>query len=173
MKLKIPETITEKEFIKIINDPQVKKRSKNRIAYLLMFYQCLRVSEVVKLTSEDYDPNTKLLHIRQAKGSKDRRIPISPQTIRAVKFLPLGSSKAKDKGVRALQYAFKKDGIRIIGKDLHPHTLRHSGATHYLNAKRWDIRQLQRFLGHTDIKITQIYTHVNPEDLTKIMWDEK
>lgn len=172
-KLKIPETITEKELLKIVNDPVVKKRAKNRIAYLLAFYQCLRVSEVVKLSSEDYDPNTRLLHIRQAKGSKDRRIPIAPETIRAVKFLPVGSYKSKDKGVRALQYALKKDGVRILGKDIHPHTLRHSGATHYLNAKRWDIRQLQIFLGHSDIKITQIYTHVNPEDLTKIMWDEK
>jgi len=173
MALKIPDTITEEEFLKLVNDPEVKKKNKNRIAYLLSFYQCLRISEVVKLTPEDYDPNTKLLHIRQAKGKKDRRIPVAPETIRTIKFLPVGSRKAKDLGVRALQYALKKDGVRILGKDLHPHTLRHSGATHYLNTKRWDIRQLQVFLGHTDIKITQIYTHVNPEALTKIMWDEK
>lgn len=64
MALKIPETITEKEFIKIVNDPEVKKRPKNRIAYLLAFYQYLQISEVVKLSQEDYDPNTKLLHIR-------------------------------------------------------------------------------------------------------------
>ena len=172
MAFKIPETITEEELIKIVNDPEVKKKTKNRIAYLFSFYQCLRISEVVKLTPQDYDPNTKLLHIRQAKGNKDRRIPIAPQTIRAIKFLPLGSDKAKDKGIRALQYALKKDGKRILNKDLHPHTLRHSGATYYLNSKKWDIRQLQRFLGHSDIKITQIYTHVTPEDLTKLMWDE-
>jgi len=141
------------------------------MVYLLAFYQCLRISEVLKLTREDYDPNTKLLHIKQGKGNKDRNIPIAPQLVRVVKFLPLGSSKAKDNGIRAIQYAIKKDGARVLGKDIHPHTLRHSGATHYLNAKRWDIRQLQRFLGHTDIKITQIYTHVNPEDLTKLMWD--
>ena len=136
-----------------------------------MFYQCLRVSEVLKLRPEDYDPNTRLLHIKQAKGNKDRNIPISPELVRAIKILPLGSSNAKDNGIRALQIAIKKDGARILGKNIHHHTLRHSGATHYLNNKKWDIRQLQRFLGHTDIKVTQLYTHVNPEDLTKLMWD--
>ncbi len=171
MALKIPEVITEEELIKIVNDPKVKKRSKDRMIYLLSFYQCLRISEVVKLNPEDYDPNTRLLHIKQAKGKKDRNIPISPNVLRIVKFLPLGSATAKDKGIRAVQYALKKDGIRILKKDLHPHTLRHSGATWYLNKKKWDIRQLQRFLGHTDIKITQIYTHVNPEDLTALMWE--
>lgn len=171
MALKIPEVITEEELIKIVNDPKVKKRSKDRMIYLLSFYQCLRISEVVKLNPEDYDPNTRLLHIKQAKGKKDRNIPISPNVLRIVKFLPLGSPTAKDKGIRAIQYALKKDGIRILKKDLHPHTLRHAGATWYLNKKKWDIRQLQRFLGHTDIKITQIYTHVNPEDLTALMWE--
>ena len=171
-KIKIPETITEEELLKIVNDPKVKKNARNRIIYLFSFYQCLRISEVMKLRPEDYEPNTKLLHIRQAKGKKDRKVPVSPQVIRALKFLPLGSPKAKDLGIRALQIALKKDAKRILGKDIHPHTLRHSGATHYLNKKKWDIRQLQRFLGHSDIKITQIYTHVNPEDLTALMWED-
>jgi integrase/recombinase XerD len=170
MPLKIPVVITHEEFLSIINDPEVKKKTKNRIAYILAFYQCLRISEVVKLKATDYEPNTKLIHIKQAKGKKDRIIPISPMCVKAIKYLPLGT-EAKDKGIRALQYAFKKDGRRILGKDLHPHILRHSGATYYLNTKKWDIRQLQRFLGHSDIKITQVYTHVNPEDLIKLMWE--
>jgi len=169
-KLKIPEVITEEEFIKLVNDPLVRKNTRNRTAYIFAFYECLRISEVVKLLPEDYNPDNKLLHIRQAKGGKDRKIPISPHAIRGLKRLPLGTN-AKDKGVRALQYSLKKDAKRVLGKDIHPHTLRHSGATHYLNKKKWDIRQLQRFLGHTDIKITQIYTHVSPEDLTALMWE--
>jgi len=169
MPLKIPETITEEELIKIVNDPKTKK--KNKAIYLLCFYEALRISELVKLNKEDYDPNTKLLHIIQSKRAKDRRIPINPNCVKLIKFLPLRSDKAKDRGIRAIQYAFKKDGIRVLNKDLHPHTLRHSGATYYLNVKKWDIRQVQVFLGHSDIKITQIYTHVNPQDLTKLMWD--
>lgn len=172
VKLKIPEVITEEELFKILNDEKVRNNKKHSVSYLLCFYQALRVSEVVKLTPEDYNPENKLIHIRQAKGSKDRKIPINPKCVKAIKYLPVGSSNAKDKGVRALQYAIKKDSKRILGKDIHPHTLRHSGATYYLNVKKWDTRQLQRFLGHTNIKITQLYLHVNPEDLTKLMWNE-
>jgi integrase/recombinase XerD len=170
-KFKIPAVITEEELIKLVNDPKVKANPRRKMVYLIAFYCCLRISEIVKLVPEDYDSNTKLIHIRQAKGKKDRIIPISPNIIKGVKLLPLGSEKAKDKGVRALQYALKKDAKRVLQKDIHPHTLRHSGATYYLNKKKWDIRQLQRFLGHTDIKITQIYAHVSPEDLTALMWE--
>lgn len=170
MPLKIPETITEEELIKLVNDPEVKKRPKQRAGYILCFYQALRVSELFKLNQEDYNSSNKLIHIRQSKRKKDRKIPISPKAVKALRYLPVRTD-SKDFGVRAFQYALRKDGKRVLGKDLHPHTLRHSGATHYLNIKKWDTRQLQIFLGHSDIKITQIYTHVNPEDLTRIMWD--
>ena len=81
-------TITEKQLIQLANDPEVKKRPKRRMAYVMMFYQALRVSEVVKLNQEDYDPNTKLIHIKQAKGSKDRKIPINPYVVKIIKHLP-------------------------------------------------------------------------------------
>jgi integrase len=169
MALKIPDTISYEDFIKLANET---KNIKNKVCYTLAFYQCLRIAEVVKLKKEDYDPNTKLLHIKQSKGAKDRNIPISPNAVKTIKYLPIGSAKAKDKGIRAFQYALKKDALRILNKNIHPHTLRHSGATYYLNVKKWDIRQVQVFLGHTDIKITQLYTHVNPEALTKLMWEK-
>lgn len=170
-KFKIPNTITEEQLFELVNDSTVRKKPKRRMAYILMFYQALRVSELAKLSKEDYDPHTKLIHIKQSKGSKDRKIPISPVVVKIIKYLPLTSQDAKDRGIRALQFALKKDAKRVLKMDLHPHTLRHSGATYYLNKKKWDIRQLQRFLGHSDIKTTQIYLHVNPEDLTALMWD--
>lgn len=48
-----------------------------------------------------------------------------------------------------------------------------SGATYYLNEKKWNIRVVQQFLGHSDIGTTQIYTHVKPEDLFKAMWEKQ
>jgi len=172
MALTIPDTITEDELLQIVNDETVRKKKRNRAIYILAFYQALRISEVMKLNPEDYDPNTKLIHIRKSKRAKDRRIPINPKVVRILKFLPLRTD-SKDKGIRAIQYALKKDGKRILKKDLHPHTLRHSGATYYLNKKVFDTKQLQIFLGHADARTTNIYTHVNPSDLTKIMWDEE
>jgi len=162
---KIPNTITESELLEIVNHTDKKH---HKLAFLLGFYNCLRVSEVVKLRKEDVDDGRKLLLIRQAKGNKDRNIPIAKEVYRFVKYIPIPC------GVRALEIIFKQKGKEILNKDVHFHSLRHSGATHYLNVKKWDIRQVQVFLGHSNISTTQIYTHVSPADLTKLMWgDEK
>jgi len=163
MSLKIPETITEDELIKILNGIKDQKR---KLAFMLGFYQGMRVSEVVKLLPENVDYSRRLLMIKQGKGSKDRNIPIAPEVLKGLKHLPL------DVGVRALEISFKNYSKAILGKDLHFHSLRHSGATHYLNIKKWNLRQVQVFLGHARISTTEIYTHVNPEDLIKVMWNE-
>jgi len=168
MKRKIPETITEEEFIKIIK--KVKKDS-HRVAFLLGFYQAMRVSEVIKLNLENVNKQQHLIYIKQGKGKKDRNIPImkplklNPNTILyALNKLPVSC------GVRALEIAFKNYSKKILNKDLHFHILRHSGATWLLNEKKWDIRKVQVFLGHSKIQTTEIYTHVNPKDLVDLEW---
>jgi len=158
---KIPTTIKEDELLQILRKT---KHKHHLIAFALGFYQCLRVSEVVKLQQEHIDKGRKLLYIKQAKGKKDRHIPIAPEIMGSLKHVPVGC------GIRALQIAFKNKAMEVLGKDLHFHTLRHSGATHYLNVKKWDIRQLQVLLGHSNIQITEIYTHVDPVDLVNKMW---
>jgi len=159
----IPEVITEKELSAIIENT---KRKHHKLAFLLGFYNCLRVSEVVKLLPENVDIGRRLMYIKQAKGSKDRNIPIAKELPKNfVKYLPIGVGK------RALQLAFKAKAKKAIGKNLHFHTLRHSGATYLLNIKKWDIREIQQFLGHSNIDTTQIYTHVSPENLINRMWD--
>ena len=166
----MPFFLTEEQFLQLANDKKVMQYPQIRLAYLLGFYQCMRVSEVVKMLPENYNENTRLLQIIQAKGNKDRNIPVAPEVVKAIKHLPIGI------GIRGLQHAIKKDAKRILGNELaghiHFHTLRHSGATYYLNQKKWGIRYLQTFLGHANLNTTQIYTHVNPVDLTKLMWGE-
>jgi len=165
MKRKIPDTITEEEFKKIIK--QVKHQH-HKLAFALGFYQAMRVSEVTKLTPINIDKNRRLIYIKESKGQKDRNIPIAPEVLRGLKHLPINC------GIRALQIAFKNISKKVLDKDLHFHCLRHSGATHYLNKKKWNIRQVQQFLGHSNLNTTQIYTHVSPEDLIHQMWgDEK
>lgn len=167
---KIPEVIQEEDFIKIL---QSVKNPKKRLAYMLGFYQAMRVSEVVKLQSDNIDYGQHLIKIKQAKGSKDRNIPIvKPLLLReqevklALKHLPIGTTD------RALQISFKAIAKKILQKDYHFHTLRHSGATWLLNKKKWDIRQVQRFLGHSKIQTTEIYTHVSPDDLIALEWGD-
>lgn len=162
MGRKIPETITEKEFIELIKHI---KNPKKKLAYSLGFYQAMRVSEVIKLQKENIDRNRRLILIKDAKGSKDRNIPISPNVLAGLKHLPIGC------GIRALQMSFKNASKKYLNKDLHFHTLRHSGATHYLNVKKWDVRYVQQFLGHSNLNTTQIYTHVNPQNLMEKMWE--
>lgn len=170
MARKIPDTITEEELIKIV---QATKNKKKRLAYLLGFYQCMRVSEVVNLKPENIKISEHRIEIKQAKGSKDRNIVImkplkmDEQTlIHAFRYLPIGGT------TRALQISFKAIGKKILGKDIHFHTLRHSGATWLLNKKKYDLRYVQVFLGHSKIQTTEIYTHVSPEDLIALEWGE-
>lgn len=168
----IPTTISEEELIQIITSKGIKKHHK--LAFLLGFYQCMRVSEVVNLQRDNIDVKSHVIHIKQAKGKKDRDITIikplkmKPQSIvYALNQLPVGC------GVRALEIAFKNRSMSILNKDIHFHTLRHSGATWLLNKKRWDIRQVQKFLGHSKIQTTEIYTHVNASDLVELEWGDE
>ncbi len=159
----LPETISEEELISIL---KTTSQLHHRLAYALGFYNCLRISEVINLRPEHLEYGQKLMRIKEGKGKKDRNIPIAPEVFRGLKRnLPIGI------GVRALQIAFKKKGLEVLKKDLHFHQLRHSGATHYHNIKGWDIRKLQVFLGHSRIDTTEIYTHILPKDLMKVMWE--
>ncbi|UCD21005.1 MAG: tyrosine-type recombinase/integrase [archaeon] len=159
---KIPETITEEELVSILKKT---KKPHHRLAFALGFYQAMRVSEVVNLKPENIDRGRRIVMIKQAKGKKDRNIPIAPQVMKGLKHLPVGC------GARALEIAIKNKAKKVLDKDVHFHTLRHSGATYYLNQKKWNLRQVQVFLGHSQINATQIYTHVNPIDLIEKMWE--
>ena len=160
--MKIPEIITEEELLKIL---RLTKKKHHKIAFVLGFYGCMRVSEIVKLLPENIDRGQRLIRIKNAKGGKDRNIPLPPQATRGLSHIPLKC------GIRALEIAFKNYGKKI-GKDIHFHTLRHSGATWYLNKKKWSTRQVQQLLGHSKIQTTEIYTHVTPQDLIEKMWNE-
>ena len=170
MKRKLPETISEEDMLRIVN---AENNPRYKLDFLLGFYQCLRVSEVINLLPQNIDKNAHIIHIKKGKGEKDRDIVIvKPLKINPASYiyglnkLPIGVK------VRALQIEFKKKSKDTLNRNLHFHTLRHSGATWLLNKKRWDIRQVQRFLGHSKLQSTEIYTHVNPRDLVELEWGE-
>jgi len=159
---KIPDIITEEDFLKIL---RATRKRHHRIAFILGFYAAMRISEIVNLKPEHIDRGQKLIRIKQGKGNKDRNIPLPPQAIRGLSHIPIKC------GIRALEIAIKNYGKNVLKKDIHFHTLRHSGATYYINKKKWSTRQVQVLLGHSKVQTTEIYTHITPQDLINQMWD--
>ena len=153
MPRKLPKIITEEEFvlgIKKVSKPKIK------LAFMLGFYQAMRVSEVVNLKPDNADIKTGYIHIIDSKFGKDRDIPIMKPVEFGLRHLPVGV------GIRALQKQIKK-----YWPELHFHSLRHSGATFYLNEKGRNIRQIQQLLGHVKAETTSIYLHINPQQLKR------
>jgi integrase/recombinase XerD len=144
-----------------------------------LIYACgFRVSELVNLKISDLDFSQNIGHIRQSKGNKDRmfNIPeflkedlVAQYKIQALENQDYLFSGPKGKlSERNIQKVVSKAAENAkIEKKVHPHTLRHSFATHLLE-NGVDIRHIQVLLGHSSILTTQIYTHVSTEELKKI-----
>jgi len=147
----LPKTISETEFLEVLKRID---NQKYKLAFMLGFYECMRISEVINLTQENIDKERGFIHILSGKGKKDRDIPIMKPVQRGLVHLPINLS------ARGLLKAFKK-----YFPAYHFHTLRHSGATYYLNEKKVGLRQLQQLLGHSRLDTTQVYTHITPVEL--------
>ncbi len=139
----------------------------------------MRVGEVVRLKTEDIDSERKLIHIKGAKGRKDRYTLLSEKALeilkqywrkyRPEKWLFGGAKEGRFLSARTADKIFRnacdKAGIK---KDVSLHVLRHSFATHLLEGGT-DLRYIQELLGHSHSKTTEIYTHVSMKSLGKIM----
>jgi integrase/recombinase XerC len=152
------------------------------VALLETIYSCgLRISELCGLQAQDIDWVSKSLRTR-GKGKKERIVPIGDPALKAIReywqLLPrrpggdspvflARSSVLRPVSARDLQMRLKKY-LAIAGLDpkLTPHKLRHSYATHLLNAGA-DLRCVQELLGHAHLVTTQMYTHVTTERLKK------
>jgi len=161
MALKLPDIITQEQLIEVLKKT---KQRHHRAAFVIAFYQCMRISEVVNLQEKNIDRKLRLLYLKQAKGHKDRHIPIAPEVVKYLKDIPIPC------GIRALQLAWNKYTKEALGNSLNFHLLRHSGITYYIVKKGWNIFKVQRLAGHSKIGTTEIYTHINPSDLVEEMW---
>lgn len=172
---KIPTVLSKEEVKKLIESI---KNDKSRLMVSLLYACGFRVSELVNLKANDLDFESKAGYVRQAKGKKDRAFNIPEFLLKQLKDqAELQKSSGKEhlfsgpmEGLsernieKIVRNAAKKANIN---KGVHPHTLRHSFATHLLE-NGVDIRKIQELLGHADLSTTQIYTHVSREELKKI-----
>jgi site-specific recombinase XerD len=151
-------------------------------AILETIYSCgLRISELCGLVAQDIDWNERLVRVR-GKGKKERLIPIGEPALAAIRnywsLLPqtpagespvflAGARKPTPISARQVQLHLKKH-LAIAGLDpqMTPHKLRHSYATHLLDAGA-DLRSVQELLGHAHLVTTQLYTHLTTERLKR------
>jgi len=182
-EIKIPKKA--KSLPKVLSKDEIRalfqntKFGRNRLMLQFMYGSGCRVSEVVKLKVEELNLKERTALIQSGKGNKDRIIILSKDWIHDLKKY-LGKKKIKS------EYVFsKKNGKPIttdtvqrvvkkaaenagINKHVTPHCLRHSYATHLLEAGT-NIRYIQSLLGHSNLNTTQIYTSVANDQLKKVV----
>lgn len=150
---------------------------KHRTMLSLIYSGGLRIGEAINLKIGDIDSKRMLIHIKGAKGKKDRYTLLSESFLgilreyyknyRPKDFLFEGQNNSKYSNTSAqkiLKYAVERAGIN---KRITLHTLRHSFATHLLE-NGTDIRYIQELLGHNSPKTTMIYTHVSESSIRRI-----
>jgi integrase len=169
---KIPVVLNRDELRRLLKAP---KLLKHRILIALMYSCGLRCFELQQIKLKDFDFERKQLHIKRAKGNKERIVPLSNLMIKGLKKyiaaeLPLNylfaglipetpvfKSKYSIRGIQwIVKQASKKAGIL---KEVSTHTLRHSYATHLLE-DGLNIVMIQKLLGHSHIQTTMIYLHL-------------
>ena len=176
----LPEYLTEEEVGKLL-DVEVKSPYdyRNKTILELLYSSGIRISELVNIKTPNYDSEECLIRI-MGKGSKERIVPLGDYAINIINdymnnYRPLINKKHTDyvfvnnRGDKiSRQFIFKvikKEALKKgIKKDISPHTLRHTFATHLLKNGA-DLRIIQELLGHENISTTQIYTHVTNNKL--------
>jgi integrase/recombinase XerD len=182
--MELPDTLTRDEIDRLLAAPAGDPNAVRDTAMLELLYASgLRVSELISLTTNNINWQAGYL-LARGKGSKERVVPIGKTALdalnRYVEKVRPSLLKGKNSAVLFLNRSgtgLTRQGLwKIVKKyammvglagKVHPHTFRHSFATHLLEGGA-DLRSVQAMLGHADINTTQIYTHVTRERLKQI-----
>lgn len=177
---KLPNVLSVEEVDKLL-DIKLNTRFdyRNKAMLELLYSSGLRISELVNLTTRDIDFTNSIVRCF-GKGSKERIVPINEYSLYYIKlYYDMRDTFFKGKindylflnnhGKELTRQGFNKILNKIleeknIKKEVTPHTLRHSFATHMLNGGA-DLRSIQILLGHSDISTTKIYTHISREKI--------
>ena len=178
----LPKTIDFDDLSRMMNLKAGHYKELRAVLMIELLYSCgLRVSELVGIDVLDFDINEGFVKV-MGKGSKARFSPIGDSAISVLKkyiekrpdcssdalFL---NQKNLRMSARSVQNIVKNRALEVgISINVHPHMLRHAAATHFLQSSH-DLRAVQEFLGHKSIKSTQVYTHLDFLELSKV-YDE-
>jgi integrase/recombinase XerD len=185
----LPGVLTVKDIEKILDVPVVDEKLGLRDkAILELLYACgLRVSELINLKISDLFFDEELIRVL-GKGSKERLVPVGASAVNWISKYLRESRPLLEKKNKSFNYIYlnvrgtklSRMGIwKIVNaatdqagimKEVHPHTFRHSFATHLLEGGA-DLRAVQEMLGHSDISTTQIYTHIDRDYIKQVHRD--
>ncbi|MBO5853552.1 MAG: tyrosine recombinase, partial [Bacteroidales bacterium] len=183
----LPDVLTYNEIDSLIKTIDLSQQFGHRNkAILEVMYACgLRVSEVISLKISNIYFNDEFIRVF-GKGNKERLVPISRSTIKTLKLYLEGERLHQDINAKHTDTVFinrrgaglsrqmiflmikglaEKAGIK---KNIGPHTIRHSFATHLLEGGA-DLRAVQQMLGHSNISTTEIYTHISDQYLREVI----
>lgn len=176
---KLPQVLDADEASRLVEVPTDAPLGLRDRALLELFYSSgLRLSEACALRWRDLDLASGFVTV-MGKGGKERRVPVGSHARKALGEWRSEQKAAGDAPVfpgrnggpisqRAIQIRIKQLAVRQgMFKDVHPHMLRHSFASHILESSG-DLRGVQELLGHADIATTQIYTHLDFQHLAKV-----
>ncbi len=172
---RLPNVLSRDEVKRILSSLT---NEKHRVMLSLIYACGLRRSELLNLVPADIERSRNLLRIRQAKGYKDRVVPVSDRTIEMVETCMMhnkpqkyvfegqwpGKPFSKSSLAKVLEKACSRAGISA---NVTLHWLRHSYATHLLESGT-SVRYIQELLGHSSSRTTEIYTHVTTTSIQKI-----
>ena len=171
---KLPIVLSKEEIQKIFHQIS---NIKHKAMLTLIYSAGLRISELIHLKIEDIDSERMLIHIRDSKGAKDRMVPLSANVLVLLRnyyreyspniYLFNGEKNSMYSPTSIRKFLQRAVHKSFIKKHVSPHTLRHSYATHLLEAGI-DLRYIQAVLGHSSVKTTEIYTHVSTKSLQAI-----
>ena len=178
----LPKTVDFDDLKKMMTINSTQYKELRAVLMIELLYSCaLRVSELVGINFEDIDMDEGFVKV-MGKGGKARFSPMGQTTIdvlkRYIKQRPNCATNAlfinqnnTRISTRTVQNVVKKRALQVgISINVHPHMLRHAAATHFLQSSH-DLRTVQEFLGHKSIKSTQVYTHLDFLELSKV-YDE-
>jgi integrase/recombinase XerD len=170
---RLPSALTFEEVIALLNQPDVStpRGLRDKAMLELLYASGLRISELVNLNRGDVNFDLGLVRC-VGKGSKQRLVPVGEEALGALRdylairndispalFLGRGGPMRRASFWRIIKGYARQAKIR---REISPHTLRHSFATHLLE-RGADLRSIQEMLGHASISTTQIYTHVSSD----------
>jgi len=171
----LPTVLSKQEVIDLLRNT---RNTKHKAILALLYSSGLRIGELINLELHDIDADRKQIFIRSGKGRKDRYVIMAESfrqlfhgylmTYRPLRYFVEGNSPGQPYSPVSVRSFLKRScKLARINKNVTPHTLRHSYATHLLE-QGVDLRYIQELLGHSRPETTMIYTHVSKKDMLKI-----